>query len=146
MYGKTGVRSLWCDDQAMLWSKASHLLQVIVSSWSWNSSTRILLAFNRSRSDTVPTYMRNHSKSDTSILYAVARHVACESCFRIAYGIRHNRFASVKKKFLSGVFWLSMGWDVLVHRYDWSASLIHKVRDQLPMCDEITSMHLPLMM
>ena len=45
------------------------------------------------------TYMRNHSKSDKSILYSVAGHVVCETCFCSAYGIRFNRFAPVNKKF-----------------------------------------------
>ena len=93
------------------------------------------------------SYMRNHSKSDNSILYSVAGHVVCETCFRIAYGIRYNRFAAVKKKLLSGVVLAEHGLLGIrrsscaqIRLISWLRTFIHKVSDKLPMCDEI---HLP---
>ena len=93
------------------------------------------------------TYMRSHSKSDKSILYSVAGHVVCEACFRMAYGIRYNRFTAVKKKFLSGVILAEHGLRGIrrsscaqIRLISWLRTFIHKVGDKLPMSDEI---HLP---
>lgn len=93
------------------------------------------------------TFMRNHSKADKSILYTVAGHVVCEVCFRMVYGIRYNRFAAVKKKFLEGVVLAEHGLLGIRHGacarirlIAWLRTFIEKVGDKLPMRDEI---HLP---
>ena len=48
-------------------------------------------------------YMVNHSQGDRSVLYTVGGQIVCESCFRMVYGFRYNRFSSMKSKFLDGV-------------------------------------------
>lgn len=50
-------------------------------------------------------YMREHSRSqgDQGVLYTVGAQQVCEMCFRMVYGFRYNRFATVKVKFQSGV-------------------------------------------
>ena len=44
--------------------------------------------------------MREHSQGDQDVLYTVG---GCETCFRMVYGFRYNRFAAVKLKYQSGV-------------------------------------------
>ena len=44
-------------------------------------------------------YMREHGQSDKTVLYTVAGVEVFEACFRMAYGLHYNRFASVKAKF-----------------------------------------------
>lgn len=50
-----------------------------------------------------------HFQGDKSILYTVAGPDVCESAFRLAYGIRYNRFNCVNNKFSSGVHLVEHG-------------------------------------
>ena len=95
------------------------------------------------------TFLRTHNKADKSILYNVAGHVVCEKCFRMVYGVRYNRFATVKKKFLAGVVTAEHGLLGVpqshracerIRLVSWLRIFVEKVGDKLPMSDDI---HLP---
>lgn len=95
------------------------------------------------------TFLRTHSRADKSILYNVAGHEVCEVCYRMVYGVRYNRFATVKKKFLMGVVAAEHGLLGMpqshrgcerIRLISWLHTFIEKVGDKLPMSDE---KHLP---
>ena len=48
-------------------------------------------------------YLLEHSQGDRSVLYTVGGQEVCETCFRMVYGFRYNRFTSVKAKFERGI-------------------------------------------
>ena len=94
------------------------------------------------------SFMKQHSRSRNDlILYSVCGQVVCENCFRLVYGIRRNRFKTIKAKFMSGVERIEHG---LMSRgcstYDkirvisWLRIFFSKVGDKMPASDAI---HLP---
>ena len=54
-------------------------------------------------------YMRQHSGSNKSVLYCVSGQNVCETCWRLTYGIRYNKFQSLKSKFESVVVFVERG-------------------------------------
>jgi hypothetical protein len=92
-------------------------------------------------------YMREHSRRDRSVLYTVAGQEICEASFRMVYGLRYNRFASIKAKFVSGVVIAEHGrlgkfhvGDASVRAISWLRTFVQKVGDQMPTS---TDVHLP---
>ena len=92
-------------------------------------------------------YMIDHSQSDACVLYTIGGQKVCESCYRMAYGIRYNRFSSIKDKFLSGVLAFEHGrtgvsqiGDVTVRVISWLRTFVQKVGDKMPTSVDI---HLP---
>ena len=92
-------------------------------------------------------YLLEHSKSDRAVLYTVGGQEVCETCFRMVYGFRYNRFNSVKVKFQHGVVMAEHGRlgrgeisGVSVRVISWLRIFVDKVGDKMP-----TSMvtHLP---
>ena len=86
-------------------------------------------------------------KVDGDVLYTVAGQEVCETCFRMVYDLRYNRFIMIKKKFSKGVVhvehgMLGKGLRVILP-YVQSAGytgLLKKVGDHMPMKQDI---HLP---
>lgn len=92
-------------------------------------------------------YMLEHSQKDQCVLYTVGGQVVCETCFRMAYGFRFNRFASIKSKFLDGVQIAEHGrlgrsetGDASVRVTSWLRTFTEKVGDRMPTSMDI---HLP---
>ena len=92
-------------------------------------------------------YMVNHSQGDRSVLYTVGGQIVCESCFRMVYGFRYNRFSSMKSKFLDGVLIAEHGRlgrsetrDASVRVTSWLRTFTEKVGDRMPTSTDI---HLP---
>ena len=92
-------------------------------------------------------YLLEHSKKDKSVLYTVGGQEVCENCFRMVYGLRYNRFNSVKIKFQQGVVLTEHGRlgrgeisDISIRVISWMHMFVDKVGDKMP-----TSMvtHLP---
>ena len=86
-------------------------------------------------------YMREHSRGDKSVLYTVAGQEVCESSFRMVYGVRFNRFVSLKAKFLDGVAVAEHGrlgkshiGDGAIRVISWLCSFVHKVGDRKTGC------------
>ena len=48
-------------------------------------------------------YMREHGHVDGTVLYSVGGEEICETAFHSVYGLRYNRFKSIKCKYASGV-------------------------------------------
>lgn len=95
----------------------------------------------------VLNYLLEHSRGDKSVLYTVGGQEVCETCFRMVYGFRYNRFNSVKEKFLKGVVRAEHGRlgrgkvsDISIRVISWLRIFVDKVGDRMP-----TSMvtHLP---
>lgn len=91
--------------------------------------------------------MNAHAKCDRSFLYAVSGQEICEKCWRLIYGIRRNRFASIKKKFMGGVLFNEHGLtgkakphDSTLRLQSWMRSFFQKVGDRMPMSEAV---HLP---
>lgn len=92
-------------------------------------------------------YMLQHSQQDGHILYTVGGHAVCEACFRMVYGLRYNRFASVVAKFKSGIVKYEHGrlgrGDVSeksIRIINWLRMFVEKVGDKMPTSQDI---HLP---
>ena len=92
-------------------------------------------------------YMKEHSRGDKSILYTISGHEVCELCFRLVYGIRHNRFQTIKSKFLDGVVYAEHGrtlttcmTDPTIRVVSWLRSFFSKIADHMPTKKE---MHVP---
>ena len=91
--------------------------------------------------------MLQHSQGDRRVLYTVGGQEVCETCFRMVYGFRYNRFAAIKSKFTSGILVAEHGRlgkvetsDASIRVISWLCSFVQKVGDRMP-----TSMaiHLP---
>ena len=59
-------------------------------------------------SETVQTqkllsYMCEHSRCDGTVLYSIGGQEVCDTAFRMVYGVRYNRFMTIKSKHSSGV-------------------------------------------
>lgn len=81
------------------------------------------------------------------IKYIIGGEEVCELCWRLVYGIRYNKFRTLKEKFRSGIL-------LLEHRrtgrlntsestmrlLEWMRSFFCKIGDYMPMSDQI---HLP---
>ena len=92
-------------------------------------------------------YMRQHSGSNKSLLYCVSGQKVCETCWRLTYGIRYNKFQSLKSKFESsvvlvehGLTWKTQASEATLRLTSWMRSFFEKVGDRMPMCKEL---HLP---
>jgi hypothetical protein len=92
-------------------------------------------------------YMLEHSQGDRCVLYTVGGRVVCETCFRMVYGLRYNRFSSIKSKFCSGVLVAEHGRlgrseinDASVRALSWLRTFVDKVGDRMPTSAVI---HLP---
>lgn len=48
------------------------------------------------------TFMKEHGRADGSVLYNVGGQEVCEVAFRMVYGLRYNRFSSIKLKYSTG--------------------------------------------
>ena len=48
-------------------------------------------------------YFRQHCRRDNTILYTVSGREVCQTCWRMTYGIRFNKFTSLLMKFQAGV-------------------------------------------
>ena len=92
-------------------------------------------------------YMRAHCRDDKSVLYTIAGHEVCETCFRMVFGIRYNRFTAMKAKFVSGVVLTEHGRlgkgsysSTIIRVISWLRMFFNKVGDHMPAKVEI---HLP---
>lgn len=92
-------------------------------------------------------YMREHSQGDHHILYTVGGQQVCETCFRMVYGFRYNRFAAMKAKYQSGVVMVEHGRlgkceisDSSIRVTSWLRTFSDKVGDRMPTS---TAIHLP---
>ena len=92
-------------------------------------------------------YFKCHSKSTGSILYTVGGQLVCQTCFRLCYGIRYNRFINMKRTFSDGILQVEHGLQgiprdtyVVERLVGWLQQFFNKVGDRLPMNSDI---HLP---
>lgn len=92
-------------------------------------------------------YMREHGRSDGTVLYSIAGEEVCETAFRMVYGLRYNRFSSLKAKYSGGVVLYEHGrfgrgqyTDASIRAISWLRMFINKLGDHMPTKDEI---HLP---
>ena len=81
------------------------------------------------------------------MLYSVGGQEVCETCFKKVYGLRYNRSASIKKKFMDGVVVAEHGRlgrreisDGSIRVISWLRTFFDKVGDRMPMS---TAIHLP---
>lgn len=88
--------------------------------------------------------MKDHVRKDKSILYTIAGEEVCEVCWRLSYGIRFNKFKSLKEKFTSGVVVLEHGHsgrlntsESTMRLLEWMRSFFIKIGDHMPMSDNI---------
>ena len=91
-------------------------------------------------------YMIEHSQGDdrsTNILYCVGG----QTCYRMVYGLRYNRFTSIKAKFLNGIIAAEHGLlgksqvrDASIRVTSWLRTFVEKVGDKMPTSMDI---HLP---
>lgn len=93
------------------------------------------------------TYMLEHSQGERCILYTVGGQQVCETCFRMVYGLRYNRFGAIKTKFESGVLVAEHGRlgkceisDASIRVTSWLRTFIDKVGDRMPTS---AAVHLP---
>ena len=92
-------------------------------------------------------YMMDHSQGDACVLYTIGGQKVCEVCFRMAYGIRYNRFSAIKTKFNDGIVVIEHGLtgkhpigDVAIRVISWLRMFVQKVGDKMPTSNDI---HLP---
>ena len=92
-------------------------------------------------------YMMQHCRGEKKVMYTIAGQHVCETAYRLAYGIRYNRFVSMKAKFQDGVVLVEHGLygkscfnDSTIRVVSWLRTFIAKVGDKLPTKDEV---HLP---
>lgn len=92
-------------------------------------------------------YMQEHGRLDGTVLYSVGGEEVCEAAFRMVYGLRYNRFKTIKLKYASGVVVAEHGnlgrgqYSVAsIRAMSWLRMFISKVGDCMPMKEEI---HLP---
>lgn len=90
---------------------------------------------------------RNKKHSDNSVLYSIAGQEVCELAWRLAYGIRRNRFKRLFDKFTDGVMQAEHGRlgmqqssSSSLRMTSWMRVFFAKVGDKMPMNDNI---HLP---
>ena len=95
----------------------------------------------------IVSYMQQHCRDDRSVMYTVAGHEVCETCFRMVYGIRYKRFLTMKAKFQCGVVTVEHGHfgrgsynNTTVRMISWLRMFIDKVGDHMPATSQI---HLP---
>ena len=95
----------------------------------------------------VLTYMNEHRRTDGSVLYSVGGQEVCETAFRMAYGLRYNRFAAIKLKHSGGAILAEHGrvgrgrhGDSSIRAISWLRMFFDKVGDRMPTKDDI---HLP---
>ena len=88
--------------------------------------------------------MREHRRGDGTVLYTVAGRSVCETCFRMVYGVRYNRFSSFKTKLASGVVLAEHGRlgkgrlsDSTIRVISWMRTFFQKVGDHMPSKEEI---------
>ena len=92
--------------------------------------------------------MIRHSKArDESIVYSICGQVVCEKCFRMTYGLKRHRFASIKAKFLTGAVDIEHGRKSKSYRgcewirtVSWLRTFFNRVGDKMPASKDI---HLP---
>lgn len=91
-------------------------------------------------------YMRDHAKKDElrSVLYTVCGEEVCELCWRLVYGIRYNKFKTLKDKFADGAAILEHGLtgrlntrESTIRLLEWMRSFFSKVGDSMPMSEAI---------
>lgn len=92
-------------------------------------------------------YMRQHAHRNKPILYTVAGQEVCETCFRMVYGVRYNRFCVIKAKFADGILVTEHGrlgagqtGECTVRAVSWLRIFVKKVGDRMPTSEDI---HLP---
>lgn len=92
-------------------------------------------------------YMKQHVCSDKSVMYSICGQEVCETCWRLAYGIRINRFKALKSKFEHGVVNIEHGLTgkskisgASLHLISWMRSFFAKIGDPMPMSKDV---HLP---
>lgn len=92
-------------------------------------------------------YMWEHSQGGQGVLYTVGGQKVCETCFRMVYGFRYNRFATMKSKFQDGVVLAEHGrlgrCDITnssIRVVSWLRTFSDKVGDRMPTS---TAIHLP---
>ncbi len=95
----------------------------------------------------VLNYFGQHSSCGSAVLYTVAGKTVCESCWRLVYGLRFNKFSSLKQKFAAGVVHVEHGRQGLLQPRDrtlratsWLRVFVDKVGDRMPMR---SALHLP---
>ena len=95
----------------------------------------------------VLNYMKEHGRVDGTVLYNVGGEEVCEAGFLMVYGLRYNRFKTIKSKYSSGVVIAEHGnlgrgqYSVAsIRAMSWLRMFISKVGDSMPMKEEI---HLP---
>ena len=54
-------------------------------------------------------YFAQHSSDGSAVMYTVAGKMVCETCWRLVYGLRYNKFSSLKQKFATGVIHVEHG-------------------------------------
>lgn len=99
------------------------------------------------QSQFVIDYMRSHVRDDKSILYSVSGQEVCETCWRLTYGIRLNRFKALLLKFERGVVVAEHGLtgksiqgEATLRLISWMRSFFGKIADHMPMGNDL---HLP---
>ena len=92
-------------------------------------------------------YFAQHSSDGNAVMYTVAGKTVCETCWRLVYGLRYNKFSCLKQKFAAGVIHVEHGRQGLSQPRDstlratcWLRSFVDKVGDRMPMN---SSLHLP---
>lgn len=94
-------------------------------------------------------YFRRHSPDSSckNVLFSVAGKVVCDSCWRLVYGLRYNKFKLLLSKFNDGIIAVEHGHvgfsrisTTTLRTVSWLRSFFSKVGDRMPMSDEI---HLP---
>lgn len=92
-------------------------------------------------------YMKDHARKNNTVLYTICGEEVCETCWRLTYGVRYNRFQTIKGKFRNGVVLLEHGLtgrlntsEATLRLLGWMRSFFNKVGDYMPMSEDI---HLP---
>lgn len=88
----------WCCN-----TKAVTCFKLLAQSTVENLRSTIYSVSETEQAQMILNYMVEHSQVDQCVLYTVGGQIVCESCFRMVYGFRYNRFSSIKSKFLNGV-------------------------------------------
>ena len=93
-------------------------------------------------------YLRRHRRhSDNTVLHSIAGQEVCQLAWRLAYGIRRNKFKCLFTKFANGVMTAEHGRlglqkvsDPTLRMISWMRVFFSKVGDKMPMNENI---HLP---
>ena len=85
-------------------------------------------------------YFAQHSSDGSAVMYTVAGKMVCETCWRLVYGLRYNKFSSLKQKFATGVIHVEHGRQGLsqpqystLRATSWLRTFVDKVGDRMPM-------------